>query len=125
MALGSADRFQPSALVGVGMDQDRTFEARRIRAIENNSLTFEEPLKFDHDRGEIVSTEFVWYRWFPDVQFGTAYFHDHVAGLTSWRHGLFGALIAEPPMLPITTQRPARSCPANLWWTSGPISPFP
>jgi len=97
LALGSADRFQPGALVGVGMDQDRTFEVRRIRAIENNSLTFEEPLKFDHDRGEIVSTEFVRYRWFPDVQFGTAYFHDHVAGLTSWRHGLFGALIAEPP----------------------------
>jgi hypothetical protein len=31
------------------------------------------------------------------VQFGTAYFHDHVSALTSWKHGLFGALIAEPP----------------------------
>ena len=29
--------------------------------------------------------------------FGTAYFHDHVSALTSWKHGLFGALIAEPP----------------------------
>ena len=44
-----------------------------------------------------MSTEFVRYRWYPDVQFGTAYFHDHVSTLTSWRHGLFGALIAEPP----------------------------
>ena len=44
-----------------------------------------------------MSTEFVRYRWYPDVQFGTAYFHDHVSALTSWKHGLFGALIAEPP----------------------------
>src|SRR5262249_11433729 len=35
--------------------------------------------------------------YYPDVQFGTAYFHDHVDALTSWKHGLFGALIAEPP----------------------------
>ena len=45
----------------------------------------------------MVSTEFVRYRYYPDVQFGTAYFHDHVDALTSWKHGLFGALIAEPP----------------------------
>lgn len=97
LTLGSAERFQPGALVGVGMDQDDTFEVRRIRAIEGRSLTFEEPLKFDHSKDEVVSAEFVRYRWYPDAQFGTAYFHDHVAGLTSWRHGLFGALISEPP----------------------------
>ena len=60
-------------------------------------MTFEEPLRYPHAQGEIVSTEFVRYRWYPDVQFGTAYFHDHVSALTSWKHGLFGALIAEPP----------------------------
>ena len=60
-------------------------------------MVFDEPLEFDHQPGEIVSTEFVRYRWYPDAQFGTAYFHDHVSALTSWRHGLFGALIAEPP----------------------------
>ena len=37
------------------------------------------------------------YRYYPDVQFGTFYFHDHVHATSSWRHGLFGALIAEPP----------------------------
>ena len=31
------------------------------------------------------------------MQFGTAYFYDHVDALHAWRHGLFGALIAEPP----------------------------
>ena len=44
-----------------------------------------------------MSTEFVRYRWYPDAQFGTAYFHDHVDALHSWQHGLFGGLIAEPP----------------------------
>src|SRR5262249_46471208 len=37
------------------------------------------------------------YRWYPDVQTGTNYFHDHVNALRSWQHGLFGALISEPP----------------------------
>ena len=79
------------------MDQDKAFEIKRILAIEGDTLTFEEPLLYSHAVGEIVSTEFVRYRWYPDVQFGTAYFHDHVSALTSWKHGLFGALIAEPP----------------------------
>ncbi|MEE8157767.1 MAG: hypothetical protein V3T78_00150, partial [Dehalococcoidia bacterium] len=73
------------------------FEIRRIQAIDGDTLIFEEPLRYSHARGEIVSTEFVRYRWYPDVQFGTAYFHDHVSALTSWKHGLFGAFIAEPP----------------------------
>src|SRR5262249_24957126 len=62
-----------------------------------DGLTFDEPLRFAHPGGEVVSTEFVRYRWYPDVQFGTAYFHDHVDALHSWRHGLFGALVSEPP----------------------------
>lgn len=96
-ALGSAARFQPGELVGVGMDQDATFEARTIVAVQGSTLVFDRPLAFAHHAGEIVSTEFVRYRWYPDVEFGTAYFHDHVNALNSWSHGLFGALIAEPP----------------------------
>ena len=79
------------------MDQTATFEIRRVAKTQDNALIFDQPLKFDHLAGEIVSTEFVRYRWYPDVEFGTAYFHDHVAALSSWRHGLFGALISEPP----------------------------
>ena len=97
VSLSSAQRFQPGILVGVGMDQDESFEVRRIQSINGDILTFNEPLEFSHVEGEIVSTEFVRYRWYPDVQFGTAYFHDHVNALTSWKHGLFGALISEPP----------------------------
>jgi len=95
--LRSARRFQSGALVGVGMDQDESFEIRRISSVAGNIVSFDEPLEFAHSKKEIVSTEFVRYRWYPDVQFGTAYFHDHVSALTSWRHGLFGALISEPP----------------------------
>lgn len=97
VALGSAARFQPGMLVGVGMDEDETFEARVIAAVEGDSIRLTEPLAHDHAVGEIVSAEFLRQRWYPDVQFGTAYFHDHVSALTAWKHGLFGALIAEPP----------------------------
>jgi hypothetical protein len=95
--LSSAERFQPGILVGIGMDQHETFEVGRIQAIEGDMIIFEQPLRYDHAAGEIISVEFLRHRWYPDVQFGTAYFHDHVSALTSWRHGLFGALIAEPP----------------------------
>ena len=93
----NAQRFQPGSLVGVGMEQDKTFEIARVRAADGARLTLTAPLRFDHLAGEIVSSEFVRYRWYPDAQFGTAYFHDHVDALHAWRHGLFGALVAEPP----------------------------
>jgi hypothetical protein len=93
----STERFQPGVLVGVGMDQDKTFEVKRVLEVGEGTLVFDEPLRYTHAIGEVVSTEFVRYRYYPDVQFGTAYFHDHVDAMTSWRHGLFGALIAEPP----------------------------
>jgi len=97
LTLTGSERFRTGALVGIGMDQTDTFEVRRIAAIEDGTLTFDRALSHPHAVGEIVSTEFVRYRWYPDVQFGTAYFHDHVAALSSWSHGLFGALISEPP----------------------------
>lgn len=97
LRLGDTERFQAGILVGVGMDQTDTFEVRRVNVVEGDTLVFENPLEFGHAVGEIVSTEFVHYRWYPDVQFGTAYFHDHVNALTSWQHGLFGAFISEPP----------------------------
>jgi FtsP/CotA-like multicopper oxidase with cupredoxin domain len=95
--LGSTARFQAGILVGVGMDQDKTFEVKRVLEVSEDTLVFDEPLRYPHAAGEVVSAEFVRYRYYPDVQFGTAYFHDHVDALTSWKHGLFGALIAEPP----------------------------
>ena len=91
------NRFTVGSLVGVGADQDNSFEVRRIASIGPGELTFDRALVHSHGTGEIVSTEFVRYRWYPDAQFGTSYFHDHVDAIHGWRHGLFGALIAEPP----------------------------
>lgn len=95
--LGNADRFQAGALVGVGVDRDKEFEMRRVQSVDGSVVTFDTPLDFPHGPGEIVSAEFVRYRWYPDVQFGTAFMHDHVNVLFSSRHGLFGAVISEPP----------------------------
>ncbi|MEA2640415.1 MAG: hypothetical protein QOF51_1809, partial [Chloroflexota bacterium] len=97
LSLAKTGRFQPGEVVGVGMEQDTTFETARISAVAADLITLDAPLAFAHASGEIVSTEFVRYRWYPDTQFGTAYFHDHVDALHSWRHGLFGALVGEPP----------------------------
>lgn len=97
VTLGSAERFQAGTEVGVGMDKDAEFEIRRVTGISGNTLTFDRPLEHKHQKDSVVSSEFVRYRWYPDVQFGTAYFHDHVNALASWRHGLFGALVSEPP----------------------------
>ncbi|MGI8686809.1 MAG: multicopper oxidase domain-containing protein [Acidimicrobiales bacterium] len=92
-----ADRFQPGAVVGIGMDSGQQFEAHTVAAVNGPVVTLAEPLKTAHGAGEILSVEFVRYRWYNDTQFGTAYFHDHVNAIGTWRHGLFGALVSEPP----------------------------
>ena len=95
--LANADRFQAGAVVGVGMDQDERFEVRRIASVAGTVVTFDQALQHPHGTGEVVSAEFVRYRWYPDTQVGTAFFHEHVNPLVTGRHGLFGALIVEPP----------------------------
>ena len=97
LQVGDTARFQAGVLVGIGMDRDTTFETATVVTLTAHELTFDRPLQFAHGAQEVVSTEFVRYRWYADVQFGTAYFHDHVNALAAWRHGLFGALVAEPP----------------------------
>ncbi|MBI0539420.1 hypothetical protein D9599_28270 [Roseomonas sp. KE2513] len=37
------------------------------------------------------------YRWWLDQEFGTIFFHDHLFANFRQKHGLFGALIVEPP----------------------------
>lgn len=92
-----SSRFQPGALVAVGMDAGQQFEAHKVASVNGAVVTLAEPLKTAHGVGEVVSSEFVRYRWYNDSQFGTAYFHDHVNAIGTWRHGLFGALVSEPP----------------------------
>ncbi|MDP8928011.1 MAG: multicopper oxidase domain-containing protein, partial [Actinomycetota bacterium] len=97
LTLERAERFQPGALVAVGVDELETFEVARIAAVSGPTVTFAAPLRFPHQPGEIVTAEFLRHRWYPDVQFGTAYVHDHVNAIASWRHGLIAGLVAEPP----------------------------
>ncbi|HWH34549.1 MAG TPA: multicopper oxidase domain-containing protein, partial [Acidimicrobiales bacterium] len=91
-------RFAPGALVAIGIEAADRLEVRRVSAVEDGGrLLLDSPLTRDHAAGTTVSTEFVRYRWYPDVQVGTAYFHDHVNGLQTWQRGLVGALVVEPP----------------------------
>jgi hypothetical protein len=71
-------------------------EIRKITAISGNTLTFDRALSAAHAAGEAVSVEFTQYRWYSDVDSGTVFWHDHVDGIQSWAHGLFGAHIIEP-----------------------------
>jgi hypothetical protein len=93
----AAARFHEGTDLGVGMDQVETFEIRRIKSISGKKITFYTPLSYTHDPGEIVSVEFVRYRYYPDADFGTTYWHDHAFGAISWQHGGFGSTIIEPP----------------------------
>ncbi|MDH3684532.1 MAG: multicopper oxidase domain-containing protein, partial [Acidimicrobiia bacterium] len=89
--------FHAGGAVAVGIDQmPDVVETAEIAAIDGNDLIFETPLLNDHAPGELVSAEFVRYRWYVARQNGAIYFHDHVDALNRWGKGLFGALIAEP-----------------------------
>ena len=96
--VGDADRFSVGAFIGVGMEDGAGFEIRRIDAIDSGgAILLDRALERPHPAGAIVSAEFVRHRWYPDVQVGTAYFHDHVNGIRTWQHGLVGAVVVEPP----------------------------
>ena len=49
-----------------------------------------------HAAGQIVSTEYVRYRWWVDVDLGLVFWHDHAFGATTWPHGGIGSTIVEP-----------------------------
>ena len=93
----AATRFHVGTVLGIGMDQVESFEIRRIESISGKKITFSAPLDYDHKKGELVSVEFVRYRYYPDADFGTTYWHDHAFGAISWQHGAFGSTIIEPP----------------------------
>jgi len=59
-------------------------------------VTLSAPLTEAHPAGQWAGTEFVQYRWYPDVNLDNIFFHDHVDGINTWAHGLVGQLITEP-----------------------------
>ena len=82
-----------SIAIGQGLPD---IEVAQITAISGSTLTLAAPLGQAHASGEPAGVEFVQYRWFSDVDSGTVFWHDHVNGILSWGHGLFGAHIIEP-----------------------------
>lgn len=97
LRLAGARSYRPGVTIGVGLDRDTEFETAVVAGTDGSDLVLTEGLRHPHQSGEVAGTEFVRYRWYPDAQFGTSYFHDHVNALSTWRHGLFGAFVAEPP----------------------------
>ncbi|MGH9275587.1 MAG: multicopper oxidase domain-containing protein, partial [Acidimicrobiales bacterium] len=97
VVVDDASTFGVGGLVGVDLDDHALLEIRRVVAIDGNRVSLDRPLDNRHPAGAVVSAEFVRYRWYPDAQVGTSYFHDHVNGVQTWQHGLVGALIVEPP----------------------------
>ncbi|MEA3189726.1 MAG: hypothetical protein QOD77_308 [Thermoplasmata archaeon] len=83
------------ATIGVGLATDHP-EVRRVVAVNGTTVHLDAPLASAHAAGEWAGTEFARYRWYADVELGIVYWHDHVDGLNSWRHGLYGSLVVEP-----------------------------
>jgi hypothetical protein len=83
--------------LAIGPERPNGAEVVQVAAVRGRTVQLRVPLREDHPAGEPTTTEFVRYRWYPDAQVGTTYFHDHVDAISSWRHGLFGALVVEPP----------------------------
>jgi hypothetical protein len=95
ITVSNVDRLRPGIFIGVGVGRT-SIEIKKITAISGNQLTLDSALTKTHAAGEPVTVEFVQYRWYSDVDSGTVFWHDHVNGIDSWAHGLFGAHIIEP-----------------------------
>jgi uncharacterized cupredoxin-like copper-binding protein len=92
-----APMFHPGITIGLSLDGVDEFEAVKVKEIKGNTVVLTKPLTRNHKSGAIVSPEFVRYRWYPDVDLGIVFWHDHVFGLDGWGHGFFGSTIVEPP----------------------------
>jgi FtsP/CotA-like multicopper oxidase with cupredoxin domain len=95
ITVSNVNELRPGISVGIGVGRPG-IEIRKITAISGDQLTFDSGLALRHVAGEPVTVEFVQYRWFADVDSGTVFWHDHVRAITSYAHGMFGALIIEP-----------------------------
>jgi manganese oxidase len=97
LTMTSVTKFQPGVWIGVGLGTDG-IEIRQISQISpnKNELKLSQKLNNAHAASEWAGTEFVQYRWYPDVELDNIFFHDHVNGIHGWSHGMVGQLIIEP-----------------------------
>ncbi|HKA12479.1 MAG TPA: hypothetical protein VKI99_18605, partial [Candidatus Dormibacteraeota bacterium] len=135
LAVSNTSRLQTGEFIAVGQGQ-ADIEFNRITAIDtvHNVLTLQNSLANNHVKNEAAGVEFVRYRWYPDADTGTIFWHDHVDAIHSWGHGLFGALIVEPAgcnWLDPTTGKPVNSgaivdiaCPSTATVGTGQSGSF-
>jgi hypothetical protein len=85
----------PFVAVGQGTE---SIEVRQVESVDlvAKTVTLTQPLAKDHPVGQWAGTEFIQYRWYPDVLLDNIFWHDHVDGIHGWGHGLVGQLIVEP-----------------------------
>jgi manganese oxidase len=118
----NTNRLRPGISIAIGQGND-DIEIDQITAISGNTLTLASALGQAHPAGEPAGTEFVQYRWYSDVDSGTIFWHDHVNGILSWGHGLFGAHIIEPKGStyhdPKTGAEVRSGAIVDIWNTSG------
>jgi hypothetical protein len=107
LSVNHTDRLRPGIWLGVGLGEgtcglsaqgqpEPCTEVRKIVDIPDaQTIVLDEPLEKNHAAGQDVGVEFVRYKWYSDVDFGTVFFHTHV-DFKDWDRGLFGAHIVEP-----------------------------
>jgi FtsP/CotA-like multicopper oxidase with cupredoxin domain len=85
----------PWIAVGEGLE---SIEVHQVASVDTaaGTMTLTTPLKDDHAAGESAGSEFIQYRWYPDLTLDNIFWHDHVDGIHGWGHGLVGQLIVEP-----------------------------
>jgi hypothetical protein len=92
----NAAQYHVNTELLVGADNVKGNEVARIKEIKGNTITLTKPLRNDHPANDIVTVEFVRQRFWVDADVGTVFWHDHAFGATTWPHGGFGTIIAEP-----------------------------
>ena len=100
-----ATPYHVGADIIVGIERPNGKDARWIKSMKPApgkakdgvyTITFTEGMTHSHKKGEIVSAEFVRYRWWVDADVGLVFWHDHAFGATTWPHGGIGSTIVEP-----------------------------
>ncbi|MDQ6959748.1 MAG: hypothetical protein Q9M27_01865, partial [Mariprofundaceae bacterium] len=106
MAKG-ATMYHVGADIIVGIEVPNKKDARWIKSIIPDpnkkpakdgkyTITFSAPMAHAHAAGQIVTTEYVRYRWWVDADVGLVFWHDHAFGATTWPDGGIGSTIVEP-----------------------------
>src|SRR6266536_3527065 len=84
ISVKNAKPFHVNTELLIGADNVKGNEVQRIASINGNTVTLAKPLKNAHPVNDIITVEFVRYRWWVDADLGTVFWHDHAFGATTW-----------------------------------------